>query len=104
MARRSHRHLSRADDWRFGEGVAVSGDESTIAVTMTNGWRADIPRVVVYEKPATGWADDSNAADNAELKDSSHPYLRQEVRAVADADATLAARADHRRRRAWANT
>ena len=75
--------LSRADDWRFGEGVAVSGDESTIAVAMTNGWRADIPRVVVYEKPATGWADDSNAADNAELKDSSHPYLRQEVRAVA---------------------
>ena len=75
--------LSRADDWRFGEGVAVSGDESTIAVAMTNGWRADIPRVIIYEKPGSGWADDANAGDNAELKDSSHPYLRQEVRAVA---------------------
>ncbi len=88
--------LTRTADFRFGEGVAISGDGSTIAVAMTNAWGIfdpDIPvgsnsgrhngRVIVYEKPGGGWADDSNAADNPQLKDSSHPVLRQLVRAVA---------------------
>ena len=88
--------LTRAADFRFGEGVAISGDGSTIAVAMTNAWGIFDPddpvgsnsgrhngRVIVYEKPGGGWADDADATDNPQLKDSSHPVLRQLVRAVA---------------------
>ncbi len=52
----------------FGEGVAVSGDEKTIAVVAPAS--ANGGAVIVYEKGA-GWGDDSDASDNARLKDTS---------------------------------
>ena len=57
-------------DRGFGEGVAVSGDEQTIAVLAPASQSAGYGAVVVYEKGA-GWADDSDASDNARLKDTS---------------------------------
>ena len=51
----------------FGEGVAISGDGSTIAVVATgNGGSGG---VVVYDKPTTGgWVDDSSSQDNTTLR------------------------------------
>ena len=57
-------------DWGFGEGVAISGDGSTIAVVANGGNVTAVNGVVVYDKPSGGWVDDADSSDNILLKDT----------------------------------
>ena len=67
----------------FGQAVAISSDESTIAVAMPHCCNVPGPsRVFAYEKPGTGWADDTDASDDPQLSDTSHPWLRLNVRGL----------------------
>ena len=69
--------------YSFGQAVAISSDESTIAVAMPHCCNVPGPsRVFAYEKPGTGWADDADASDDPQLSDSSHPWLRLNVRGL----------------------
>ena len=59
-----------AQNQGFGEGVAISGDGSTIAVVAPSAQGSSAGGVRVYEKGA-GWADDASAADNGFLQGGS---------------------------------
>ena len=65
----------------FGEGVAISSDGSTIAVTALFQFSSE---VLIYEKPGNGvWANDTDSTDNAKLTPESAAAGYNDQRSVA---------------------